>query len=54
MVVSGAKVEQNIDETVEAVEVISADEIANMGAKNVAEVMASKPCHSRSPATCSC
>jgi outer membrane receptor for ferrienterochelin and colicins len=43
MVVSGAKVEQNIDETVEAVEVISAEEIANMGAKNVAEVMANIP-----------
>ena len=43
MVVSGAKVEQNIDETVEAVEVISAEEIAKMGAKNVSEVMANIP-----------
>jgi outer membrane receptor for ferrienterochelin and colicins len=43
MVVTGAKVEQNIEETVEAVEVVSAEEIAEMGAKNVAEVMANIP-----------
>jgi outer membrane receptor for ferrienterochelin and colicins len=43
MVVTGAKVEQDIEETVEAVEVISAEEIAGMGAKNVAEVMANIP-----------
>jgi outer membrane receptor for ferrienterochelin and colicins len=43
MVVTGAKVEQDIDETVEAVEVISAEEIAEMGAKTVAEVMANIP-----------
>jgi outer membrane receptor for ferrienterochelin and colicins len=43
MVVTGAKVEQNIEETVEAVEVISAKEIAEMGAKNVAEVIANIP-----------
>jgi outer membrane receptor for ferrienterochelin and colicins len=43
MVVTGAKVEQDITETVEAVEVISAEEIAEMGAKNVAEVMANIP-----------
>jgi outer membrane receptor for ferrienterochelin and colicins len=43
MVVTGAKVEQDIEETVEAVEVISAEEIAEMGAKNVAEVMANIP-----------
>jgi outer membrane receptor for ferrienterochelin and colicins len=43
MVVSGAKVEQNIEETVEAVEVISAEEIAEMGAKTVAEVMQNIP-----------
>jgi outer membrane receptor for ferrienterochelin and colicins len=43
MVVTGAKVEQNLEETVEAVEVISAEEIARMGAKNVAEVMQNIP-----------
>jgi outer membrane receptor for ferrienterochelin and colicins len=36
-------VEQNIEDTVEAVEVISAEAIAEMGAKNVAEVMANIP-----------
>jgi outer membrane receptor for ferrienterochelin and colicins len=43
MVVSGAKVEQNMEETVEAVEVISAEAIAEMGAKTVAEVMQNIP-----------
>ncbi|MDR2245535.1 MAG: TonB-dependent receptor [Treponema sp.] len=43
MVVTGAKVEQDIEETVEAVEVITEEEIAQMGAKNVAEVMANIP-----------
>jgi outer membrane receptor for ferrienterochelin and colicins len=43
MVVTGAKVEQSIEDTVEAVEVISAEAIAEMGAKNVAEVMANIP-----------
>jgi outer membrane receptor for ferrienterochelin and colicins len=43
MVVTGAKVEQDIEETVEAVEVIRGEEIAEMGAKNVAEVMANIP-----------
>ncbi|MDR1129002.1 MAG: TonB-dependent receptor [Treponema sp.] len=43
MVVTGAKVAQNIEETVEAVEVISSEEIAATGAKNVAEVMATIP-----------
>jgi outer membrane receptor for ferrienterochelin and colicins len=43
MVVTGAKAQQNIEETVEAVEVISGEEIAEMGAKNVAEVMANIP-----------
>jgi outer membrane receptor for ferrienterochelin and colicins len=43
IVVSGAKVEQDINETVEAVEVISGEEIAGMGAKNAAEVMANIP-----------
>ncbi|MDR2159960.1 MAG: TonB-dependent receptor [Treponema sp.] len=43
LVVTGAKVEQDIGETVEAVEVITAEEIAGMGAKNVAEVMQNIP-----------
>jgi outer membrane receptor for ferrienterochelin and colicins len=43
IVVTGAKVEQDITETVEAVEVITSEEIAEMGAKNAAEVMANIP-----------
>ncbi|MDR2398199.1 MAG: TonB-dependent receptor [Spirochaetaceae bacterium] len=43
MVVSGAKVAQDIEDTVEAVEVINAETIASMGAKTVAEVMANIP-----------
>jgi outer membrane receptor for ferrienterochelin and colicins len=43
LVVTGAKVEQDISETVEAVEVITGEEIARMGAKNVAEVMQNIP-----------
>jgi outer membrane receptor for ferrienterochelin and colicins len=43
IVVTGAKVEQDIEETVEAVEMISGEEIAQMGAKNVAEVMQNIP-----------
>ncbi|MDR1618086.1 MAG: TonB-dependent receptor [Treponema sp.] len=43
LVVTGAKVEQDISETVEAVEVITAEEIARMGAKTVAEVMQNIP-----------
>ncbi|MDR1899146.1 MAG: TonB-dependent receptor [Treponema sp.] len=43
LVVTGAKVEQDINETVEAVEVISGEEIARMGAKTVAEVMQNIP-----------
>jgi outer membrane receptor for ferrienterochelin and colicins len=43
LVVTGAKVEQDINETVEAVEVITGEEIAQMGAKNVAEVMQNIP-----------
>jgi outer membrane receptor for ferrienterochelin and colicins len=43
LVVTGAKVEQDISETVEAVEVITGEEIARMGAKTVAEVMQNIP-----------
>jgi outer membrane receptor for ferrienterochelin and colicins len=43
LVVTGAKVEENIEDTVEAVEVVSAEEIAAMGARNVAEVMKNIP-----------
>jgi outer membrane receptor for ferrienterochelin and colicins len=43
IVVSGAKVDQNIADTVEAVEVISREEINAMGAKTVAEVMENIP-----------
>jgi outer membrane receptor for ferrienterochelin and colicins len=43
MVVTGAKVEENIEDTVEAVEVVDSGEIAAMGAKNVAEVLENLP-----------
>jgi outer membrane receptor for ferrienterochelin and colicins len=39
LVVTGSKIAQDIGETVEAVEVVSAEDIADMGAKNVAEVL---------------
>ncbi|MDR0600776.1 MAG: TonB-dependent receptor [Treponema sp.] len=43
LVVTGAKVEQDIGETVEAVEVITAGEIARSGAKTVAEALQAIP-----------
>jgi outer membrane receptor for ferrienterochelin and colicins len=43
MVVTGAKVEENIEDAVEAVEVVSAEAIAAMGARNVAELMENIP-----------
>jgi outer membrane receptor for ferrienterochelin and colicins len=43
MVVTGAKVEENIADAVEAVEVVSEEEIAAMGAKTLAEVMENIP-----------
>ena len=43
LVVTGAKVEENIEEAVEAVEVVSSDDIAAMEARNVAEVMENIP-----------
>ncbi|MDR3303792.1 MAG: TonB-dependent receptor [Treponema sp.] len=39
LVVTGGKIAQDINEAVEAVEVVSAEDIADMGAKNVAEVL---------------
>ncbi|MDR3304271.1 MAG: TonB-dependent receptor [Treponema sp.] len=39
LVVTGGKIAQDVNETVEAVEVVSAEDIADMGAKNVAEVL---------------
>jgi outer membrane receptor for ferrienterochelin and colicins len=43
IVVTGAKAAQDIEETVEAVEVVTAEEIQEMGAKNVKEVMENIP-----------
>jgi outer membrane receptor for ferrienterochelin and colicins len=43
LVVTGAKAEENIEDAVEAVEVVSAETIAAMGARNVAEVMENIP-----------
>jgi outer membrane receptor for ferrienterochelin and colicins len=43
MVVTGAKVEENIEDTVESVEVVDSEEIASMGAKTVADVMENIP-----------
>jgi outer membrane receptor for ferrienterochelin and colicins len=43
MVVTGAKIEQSEDETVEAVEVITSEEIAGKGAKTLAEALEGIP-----------
>jgi outer membrane receptor for ferrienterochelin and colicins len=43
MVVTGAKVEEDIQEAVTPVEVVRREDIESMGAKNVAEVMANIP-----------